>query len=340
MPLKSKHPRLRSHVRKGRGGQAWVYYFYDMRPDGEKDVPLGKDYREALRLWDEIHNKKPASKGRIREATERWRNEILPTYKATTRTGYAKQLRHIEDAFGKATWAEVDFAVLCQYLDMRTGKTQANRELAVLKLVWDKANRWRMTMLPWPALGKGKWKNPEGPRAIEVTDLLFDAIYAKADQTLRDTMDIASATGMRLTDVRTVLLPIDDTLHLKASKTGKKADFDLSLSAVLPDLIARRRAVSARHLMLLSTPSGAVVTQRMLRTRWDDAREAAAKEAEKSGNSDFAGELRGLYLRDLRKYASDIPETLAEAAELLQHSDSRLTRKHYRSKVTKLKTVR
>jgi hypothetical protein len=81
-------------------------------------------------------------------------------------------------------------------------------------------------------------------------------------------MDLSTATGMRLTDCCKILLPRGDVLTLEASKSGKAADFDLSLSAVLRDLIERQRAIKATHLTLRSTPSGRPVTLRMLRDRW------------------------------------------------------------------------
>jgi hypothetical protein len=63
---------------------------------------------------------------------------------------------------------------------------------------------------------------------VEVTDEMFDAVYAQGDQLLRDAMDLASATGMRITDVRNAAAPGDSILRLKASKTGKRMDFDVS----------------------------------------------------------------------------------------------------------------
>ena len=76
-------------------------------------------------------------------------------------------------------------------------------------------------------------------------------------------MDISTATGMRIKDTINVPLPDGDLLRLHANKTGKKADFDLSLSEILPSLIKRRRAVRAHHPMLLSTPTGRPVTYTM-----------------------------------------------------------------------------
>lgn len=344
--MTGQHPRLRSHSRKRKSGRVVTYYFYDMRPDGRPDVPLGTDFDEALKKWDEIHNKAPRIAGTLEEAFSGWeadKESGLPSYaNAETKRGYAKNLRQLRPVFGEATWDQIDLPALKAYLRARTAKTQGNREMSLLSIIWNWARGEGMTALPWPAAGmeRSRWKNEEQPREFEVTPELFAAVYAEADQTLRDCMDIASATGMRLTDARQVLLPAGDLLHLKASKTGKKADFDLSLSSVLPELVERRRAIRARHLMLLSTPDGRPVSQRMLRDRWDEARSAAAKRADEAGSHELAASIRAMYLRDMRKMASDMVETDEEAAALLQHGSVSLTRRHYRTRAVKLKPVR
>jgi hypothetical protein len=50
---------------------------------------------------------------------------------------------------------------------------------------------------------------------------------------LRDAMDITTTTGMRLTMLESSFSP-GDMLRLKANKTRKAADFDLSMSDVFP----------------------------------------------------------------------------------------------------------
>lgn len=344
--MTGQHPRLRSHSRKRKSGRVVTYYFYDMRPDGRPDVPLGTDFDEALKKWDEIHNKAPRVAGTLEEAFSGWETDKesgLPSYtNAETKRGYSKNLRQLRPVFGEATWDQIDLPALKAYLRARTAKTQGNREMSLLSIIWNWARGEGMTALPWPAAGmeRSRWKNEEQPREFEVTPELFAAVYAEADQTLRDCMDIASATGMRLTDARQVLLPAGDLLRLKASKTGKKADFDLSLSQVLPELVERRRKVKASHLMLLSTPTGRPVSARMLRDRWDEARAAAATRADEAGNAEFAAAIRAMYLRDMRKMASDLAADEAEAAKLLQHSSIDLTRRHYRTAGARLKPVR
>jgi hypothetical protein len=244
--------------------------------------------------------------------------------------------------FAAATWDATRLVHLVNYLKARKGKTQANREMALLSVIWNQAGQWDMTTLPWPAAGmeRSKWKNKESAREFEVTDELFEAVYAEAGQMLRDCMDLSTATGMRLTDCRTILLPADNILHLKSSKTSKKADFDLALSQVLPDLLARRRAMDVSHLMLLSTPDGYPVFAKDLRREWDKARAKAAAKAKEQGKDALAKEIEAMVLRDMRKRAADLADDLAGASKLLQHSSEALTATHYRTKPAKLRPVR
>lgn len=340
MPKITKHPRLRTKVYKGKGGQAYVYYVYDMRPEGKPDIRLGSDYAEAIAQWDELHHKKPRTVGRLQEAFNRWREELLPRYEsAETRRGYTKNLGRLERGMGSMSWEEVTLPLLRGYLDTRKAKVQGNREMSLLQLIWGRALLWGMTEKPWPAQGIKNWKNPEQAREFEVTDELFAAVYAEADQVLKDCMDIASATGLRLTDVRTIRVPADGALQIKTSKRGKPVRFIVADSPVLSDVV-ERRPKKAHSVMLLTTPTGRQVSARMLNDRWDDARAKAAKKAEKAGNPEFAAEIRAMFNRDMRSRAADLAGDVDEASKLLQHSSKALTEKHYRNRPQTLRTVR
>ena len=330
----NKYPRFRTHVRKGANGQRWVSYWYDNRPNGP-DTPLGSDYAKALEGWDKLRNKLPLTIGRIQEAVDRYKEQILPTLKKGTQASYKTYLKNLEPVFSKASWEEVTLPVLRQYLDKRTKKVSGNRELAVLSAIWQKAILWGMTEKPWPALGVEDWKNPETPRTVEVTDALFNAIYEQADRLLKDSMDIATATGMRITDVRTILTPTNGVLRFKASKTGKWAEFAVSDSPVLTAIVKRREAMKAHCVMLLCTDTGRQATERMLLNRFNAAKAKASK-----AHPELAGALAGLLNRDMRSRAADLASDMDSAAKLLQHSSKKVTEKHYRNKPEILKAVR
>lgn len=343
MPKVTKYPRLRTKVYKGKGGKAYVYYVYDMRKEGKPDIRLGTDHAKALLKWDELHNQRPQTIGRLEEAFARWEERELPKYSGDTYAGYFKNLRTIRPVFGQMVWDEVDLPTLRQYLDLRTAKTQGNREMSLLRLIWGKAKLWGMTRCAWPAEGIRGWKNEENARTFEVTPELFRLVYAQADQVLRDSMDMASATGMRLKDVIEVELPRNGLLKRIASKTQKAKgaiEFDIAESPVLTRLIERRQLVDTLCPHVLVLPDGRPVTYRMISRRWEDARDAAAYRAEVTGNDELGKRIRAMYLRDMRSFAANLAEDIDEASKLLDHSNVNVTRKHYRTRATRLKAVR
>ena len=329
----NKYPRLRTHTRKGKSGQVWTWWTYDQRPHGP-EISLGSDYARALEQWDLLHNKKPLTIGKVQEAIERWRTECLPAYpNAKTIQGYLQSLKQVEPVFGPAAWHQITLPALRQYLDKRTAKTQGNRELALLSIIWGKARLWGMTDLVWPGTGVRGWKNEEHARQIDFSDDIYAAIYTAGDRVLRDAMDIATATGMRIGDVVKARMPVDGKLHFRASKTGKLAFFEVAQSPVLTALLERRESVDT--VMLLHTDTGRAVSSRMLRTKYDDARARAAM-----ANPALADQISKMYLRDTRKRAADLAVDLDAASALLQHSNKKVTADHYRQKATKLTAVR
>lgn len=335
---KSKYPRLRSKVYRGANGQVYTYYVYDNRGNGVPDVRLGTDYRAAIQQWDNLHNHVPVTLGRIQQAIDKWRADVLPTYTVKgTREQYKCYLKNIESAFGGMAWHEVRMQTLLVYMDRRSAKISANREMAVFALVWGKAKLWGMADTAWPALGLASkdWKTKEEPRLVDVTDAMFDAVYARADRILCDAMDIATSTGMRITDVRTIRMPANGVLRFKASKTSKLAEFDVAQSPVLSALVDRREAMKCHCVMLLASNTGRQVSEFMLSERWAKAKKAAIK-----ANPGLAGDLQGLYLRDLRKRAANLADGMEGASKLLQHSSLSLTATHYRTKAEKLTAVR
>lgn len=330
MPKKTKHPRFRTRVRKGANGQRWVSYAYDMRPDGKPDVSLGTDYDEAVKQWEELHHHKPRIAGTLCEGMELWRKERLDDLETRyehddTRKDYRRQLARVEAVLGGEPWHAVDMPMLKKYLKQRKAKTQGNRELAVLSIVWNYAILAGLTKLPFPAasLKRSKWKNKETPRNFDVTDAIFDALYKHAEPHLKDAMDLATATAMRLKDV--VKLQITDQrgdiLLIRANKTGKPAPYDLAESVILPALLERRKNAKAPHFWVLTKGTTAKqVTLRMLEGAFDRARIKALPECP---------ELKGVYLRDMRKRASKLAGSRKAASELLQHSSEAVTERHY-----------
>lgn len=338
MPKPAKYPKFRTRIRTGADGKVWVSYAYDMRGAGQPDVSLGTDRDAALAKWAEIHFDRPRIAGTLEEAFRGWEvaddGLLDPARKPETRKGYAKCLRMLRPVFGPARWEEVTFKVLKDYIKARTAKTRGKQEMQVLSVIWGWARTEDLTAIPYPAadMERSQWKGPTTTRQVEVSDAAFLALHKHADQTLRDALDIATATGLRVMDVLDLRMSDvrDGELVSTAGKTGKHGDYDLAASVVLPPIIERRKAMrGVEHVFLLAAGRGRV-TYPMLARRFVKARAAAAKECP---------EVAGLILRDMRKRASQLTGSLQEASKLLQHSSLSVTRRHYRQG-DKLKPVR
>lgn len=95
MPKRSKHPRLRVHIKRGKAGQVWTSYWFDNRGTVQPDVPLGTDYDAALLRWAELRQGALRITGTVEEALRRYERDVLPHLKAETAKGYTKSLRRI-----------------------------------------------------------------------------------------------------------------------------------------------------------------------------------------------------------------------------------------------------
>jgi len=83
---------------------------------------------------------------------------------------------------------------------------------------------------------------------------------------------------------------------------------------------------NAQHICsyLIVSARGKRMTAKMLRDRWDDARERAKKEAEEKGDVPLAEKIGGFQFRDIRpKAASEILD-VGDASLLLGHTKGTL----------------
>ena len=331
MPKKSKYPKLRVSIKRGKAGQVWKSWWYDMRGTGKPDIALGNDYEAAKKQWAAITVDGPRIAGTLEEAFDDWENggvKVRPDGRPRspeTIKGYLKCLAALRPVFKRARWDEVDLPALVKYRDERPAKGRARQELQVMSVVWGFARLKGLTKLPFPGadMQRSGWKGVAGVRQVEVEADAFAALHKHADQTLRDALDIASATGLRVTDV--LKLRLSDVrggeLVNVANKGGKRGDYDLSASKVLQPIIDRRKAnKKAQHVFLLAAGKNPV-TYRMLADRFTKARAAAVVDCP---------EAAGLWLRDMRKFAGQLAPSLAEASKLLQHSSLSVTQRHYR----------
>lgn len=347
-------PRMMRRVRTLKSGKQWIGYYYHVGA-GQKEVPLGTDLAEAKRKWAELEGKPAAAPDttQLASAFKKYLEDVIPKKAPRTQKLNLAELETLQAYFRGARFRDVKTHHLASYRDGRKTKKRlrkdgtvrdpggkpapiaANRELALLSDVWNYAREWGYTDLANPC--RGLKRNSETPRDYYAADDAWQAVYAAGPQEFQDAMDLAYLSGQRPDDVvafsRRHL--VDDALLVRQGKTSKRLRIELTDRTTqerteLGKVIDRIKARPVSSIKLLCTPAGVPLTRPMLRTRFEDARAAAAAKAMAEGDTDLAERIRRMWFTDNRpKAASDI-EDIKDASKLLGHSEEDITRAVYR----------
>lgn len=302
-----------------RAGKRHTRYFYCA---GQRRIPLGTDKAQALLQWAQYEaGKLTVGDDTFAAVAKRYREEVLPTKAPKTQRDQAPQLESLVAVFGRMTIGDIQPKDVRAYLDKRSAKTQANREIALLSHVFNRAREWGNTSAANPC--RGVTKHKERAREVYVTAAMFRAVYEAADDVLRDAMDIAELIGQRVADVLKARRQdiADGYLHVRQRKTGTPLRIEMTpaLQAVVDRALNRPR--TAASFYVLATERGRPLSYWMLRDRFDAAREKVRK-------TDPA--LADWQFRDLRAKTASDSDTLREAQELLGHTSESVTRRVYR----------
>lgn len=313
---KDKHLPRRVYLRSG------TYYF--VHPDGKWES-LGKSLGEAMRQWGEMVHRQFSARS-MNDLFDRYAAEIIPTKAAATQSGNHRELAKLRPPFGNAGPDAVTAQHIYAYLDKRSAKVRANREIALLSDVYQKAIRWGVvTTNPC----KGIERNKEKRRDRDVQDWEYEAVYKLANPTIQVAMDLAVITGLRQGDILKLKLA-DITpggLRVTTGKTGKKVLFELTPG--LRDAIARAKKLRRRvgSLYLLAGRTGAPYTSSGFRAMWQRLMKKALENEVITERFTF---------HDLRAVAADRAQN---PTELLTHSSAKQTATYLR-RPTKLTPTR
>lgn len=273
----------------------------------------------------------------MNQVFDRYVDSIIPTKAKRTQDDNAKEMKRLRAAFGDAPIDSITTPVVAQYRDARTAKTRANREIALLSHVFTIAREWGLTDKANPCFGLRR--NKEKVRDYYATATVWDAVYGKAVQELRDAMDLAYLTGQRPADtLKAATSDISGEYFLvKQGKTEKRLRIRLvfegeptGLGVFIEDLQERRRISGIRGSRLITNTSGLRMSMAMMNNRWTDARELAAEQAILDGDAELAAQIRGFQFRDIRPKAASEIEDISHASRLLGHSKEKITKDVYR----------
>ncbi|KFA40018.1 integrase family protein [Xylella fastidiosa] len=315
-------PRFR--VRPQKSGV--VHYYYDHGGKPRKETPLGRDYGLAIKRWAELEHAQitPAIAVTFRHVAERYRAEVIPTKAYNTQRVEHRCLAPLLKFFDDppAPFESIKPVNIRQYLDWRTSKVIANREVSVFSHLWNWARSKGITDLPNPC--GGIRRNKATGRNVYIEDTTYRAVYQAADQTLRDAMDLAYLTGQRVSDVVSMdeRHIVNGALEICQAKTGAKLAITVTgeLAVLIKRIFDRKRGMKLRSTRLIVDAKGLELSRTGLRYRFDRARTAAgiAKEV--------------FQFRDLRAKAAtdkaDLAGDIRQAQAQLGHASVTMT-EHY-----------
>lgn len=172
-----------------------AFYFVDAN---NKWHPLGRTEHEMFTNLARLklsHDKKHT----MAAIMARYESEVLPTKAPATSRTQAGQLRRLVAAFGHMEIGQVKRSHVAAYLDARTSKVAANREIALFSHVFTKAIRWGLHEGINPCMSMER--NKEKPARRYISDSDFLTVYKLAPAPVRFAMAIAYLTGQRQADI-------------------------------------------------------------------------------------------------------------------------------------------
>lgn len=323
-----------------KSGKKWVGYYYNGRNGGRRvEIPLGSDLNEAKRRWAEFESRPaPRETSLMGYIFDRYQREVVPTKAPATQRDNLGNLKQLRSVFGEAPIDALTPQHIAQYRDRRSAKIRANRELALLSHIFNRAREWGYTKRENPC--RGVRKNKEEPRDYYVDEAVWNAVYSCSPQELQDAMSLNYLTGQRPADVLKMSIADirDGALEVRQGKTKKRLRILLDqpdgtrneLGLLLDQIQAR--PLKTKRTFIVSTPAGAPLNRWTLRTRFDSARKAAAEAAERISTPEgaaLAERIRQFQFRDIRpRAASDIGD-LTAASKLLGHTQQQITKRVY-----------
>lgn len=249
-------------------------YYHVFRQGGRlRWVRLSEDLAEAYRLYHAREGVRPAGHT-VAHAILRYRAECLPALAEATRREYARYLDLLAPVFGDCALDAVETRHVAQYVDRRSAKVSANREVACLSSVFREAVRWGWTNNN-PC--RGAPRNRERRRTRLPTQAELAAVRLAAGEQLRCMIDITLLTGLRKADLLALRLGdlSEEGIRLVVRKTGRPVVFawNPALRAAVESARGLRRRVGSMYLFAGRT--GQPVTGSGLDTIWAKARDKA-----------------------------------------------------------------
>lgn len=281
--------------------------------DNLPDAMVAYGQRESLRLKGD----KPFTFGQLAGL---YKLKVIPTKAPRTQADNLKELNELLPTFGNAPLDSFEPSFVRGYLDSRSAKIRANREVALLSAIWNWGIDQGHHKLQNPCRGVRRHKERRRDRYPEHWE--YAAVWSAASIPERDAMDILYLTGQRPGDVlKARLTEFRDVWRCRQGKTGKVVPVAVegALKLVVEQIKARQYP-GVVSLSLIRDESGQPLTYSALVQRFSETCKRAGVKFQ---------------LRDLRaKHGTDraIREGILAARDALGHSTVTMTEGYVRAR--------
>ncbi len=327
-------------------------YYYRVPPglealwDGKQFFRLGKTLPESYKVWADRIGAVDVART-VGQLLDRYMLEVVPTKAVTTQSNNIVFIKAIRAAFGEFPLEAVKPRLVYQYVDARSAKISAHREIEILSHAFTKAVQWGY-MDRHPFKGEVRLEG-EKPRTRYVEDWeLIEALSLPATRKkgsvkmIQAYLKIKLLTGQRRGDLLRLSSADlqEDGIHITPNKTststGKRLIIQWSdeLRAAVAEAKGARPVISP---FLFCNKFGECYVN-------ESTGEAHGWDSMWQRYMDRLLEDTKIETRftehDIRAKCASDAETLAHAQQLLAHADGKTTERIYRRKPEKVKPLR
>jgi len=317
--------------------------------DGKRQFRLGRTLTEAYRAWAE-RLETPDEIRTIGELLDRYALQVLPGKAPKSRREQIPIVNRLKKVFGTMPLNAIEPQHVYQYVDKRTAKTAAIREIEVLRHALTKAAEWGLTKSN-PLLGQLqlRGRKPQ-PRVRYIEDWELQEALSLPSRQKRGSVGMIQAyirvkllTGLRRTDL--LCLQVDDLLDSGIYVKPRKTEHTTGKELIITWSDELRTAVQAALEMRPVTTSSWVFCTRKGESYFSEV-EGTANGFDSIWQRFMRRLLSETRLehrfaeRDLRAKCASDATSLEHAQQLLAHADQKTTLRWYRRKPEKVKPLR
>lgn len=345
-------PRRRNTENKGlpaRWQKTHGAYYYQVPSgmeifwDGKKKFRLGKTLPESYKVWASRVGTTDKT-NTISQLLDRYALEVIPTKAPKTQRNNVQYLSILRKTFGDMSLFDIRPQHIYQYVDIRSAKVAANREVKMFSHVFTKA-------IEWGCLDRHPFKGQvrlggEKPRTRYVEDWeiieclnLPQTRHKGSVLAIKAYIKLKILIGLRRSDLLRLKITDlqEDGIHVRTNKTKKRVIFTWTdeLRKAIDEAKAARPVHISPWLFCNKKGSGYIDEETGESWGWNTMWQRFMSRILKETNVK-----ERFTEHDIRAKSGSDAESDEQAQKLLTHSDIKTTVSIYRRKPTKVAPLR